>query len=399
MMNRRSALFGVGACFWGASACSSQKSAEPRRYYKKDSKAIAFQGAKTNYELNAMVLSGWERCIAMQKKDAVPFLKALQEKGHGIQMEFTSTETAPLGVVVINVKLAYPKRAPDGTVIEETDPIAIARAKAGAPPEGVDMALFGSGMAALMTTMQPLNQINAINDGVQRGAFAAMVVKEKVNRGEKADFYDPERPKEETIADIDLYLKLVAQQHGQMQVWRAEMMTTALLVSSFDTPGGLELLLAHWDAQEKLIKDWAATHKEPTADDFGVALEELPEPSEMVGFFDKAMASTSAVFQVAMGVATGSPESTFEGLKKLAPKDDTVQNVLTGLQAAATGNVLGVIGAVGALVGKNKAASGVMSRLESAKKLAEAARGSVSSAKGTVDSVKGTVDSAKSSVD
>jgi len=210
-------------------------------------------------------------------------------------------------------------------------------------------------------------QVNMLSDATSRVVFGFRVSKERIKAGKDDDFMGDGRPQEETFADIDMTLALNAQSFAEYQLWRARLTATLALLCTFDAPTGLDELKAELKEQSAMIDEWVAANPEPTKEKFGVGMEELPSPDGLFKWLDEHMGMATAIVEVGMGVASGSPQATLEGLAKLAPEDSSIKTVLVGLTAASKGDIQGVIEATASLTGYAEEVKSVKEKVASVK--------------------------------
>jgi hypothetical protein len=347
----------------------------PARTMQSNAHAHALQTASFSYAFMNGHFFGWPSELDTMKSDGIALLEALKAQGYGIE----------LGVVprregkdeVYDVELSFPKQAaaPAGgnpaasrasqgkkPAKSEDAPPAAPSTVVG-PPPGVDPVVFMKGRLALARIAGFMTQLNVSNDTLQRHAFALLVLKEKIKNGEKADWFDPNRPAAESNADIDLALRIIADHHAQIQVFRSHVLTILALAGAMEAPSALDELRQELDQERARAQNWQATHRQPTADDYGVKAEALPTPDAFVQKLDVDVGMLKAVIQTAQGVASGSPQMTLDGLAALAPEDSSVGVVLQGLSAAGHGDIQGTLESVAKLTGHEADVQDITERL------------------------------------
>lgn len=330
---------------------------------KSNAKPYALQTASFSYSFMMGHAVSWPRLLDPLTTDGLALLEALHAKGRTVAMDLVFDR--PDDSASLQVNFAFPKQG-EPPPESPFPPVAVV--------EGVDGIVLQKGRIALYSVCAMMSQLNVSNDLLQRHAFVLLVIKEKVKNGEKAGWFEPNRPPEETFADLDLSLQLIADHYQEIQKWRARVLLMVALISASAQPGGMDALKAEVVKAHSESEQWLATHKQPTADDYGVAMAELPTPESLVKRLDEKLGIVSAVLQTAKGVLTGSPQETLEGLSKLAPKDSTVAIALKGLSAASKGNVNGVIGAAAKLTGSEEEVNGLTQRLAPFQDLAKKAK-------------------------
>jgi hypothetical protein len=238
---------------------------------------------------------------------------------------------------------------------------------------GIDAGAARRGHMALYGLVNLLAQLGASNDSMQRHAFALLVVKERVKNGETADWFDGTRPAEETLEDVDLALRVIADHHAATAAWRAQIVGLTAMVEQYESPAATSALAAQLADSRASVAAWRDAHHQPTVDEYGVKAQELrlPTPENMLAALDKD-GYVSAAVQLAKGIATGDASTTIDGLEKLAPKDGTMHTVLDGVASALKGDVKGTIDAVATLGGKEAEVSAIEGRLAQVRTAADA---------------------------
>ena len=352
---RREALFFLASPFWfDCGPPPKQGITVVAPTMKSNAKMHAFTVASTSFAFMSGHAYSWPRFLEPLSTDGYALLEALRAKGYGLQMEVTVQKAASEDSVDgVNVEFGFPKKGEHRK--EHPDPVAVL--------DGVDAIVLHKGRIALFAVVAMTSQLNSSNDILQRRAFALLVLREKIKKGEKADWADPNRPAEESLADIELALRLIADHYAQIQTWRSRVLAMVALIHAFDQPGGMEALKAAVTRAKSDSQAWLATHLAPTVDDFGIGMEALPEPEPLVKKLDIDLGIVAAAIQTAQGIATGSAQMTLEGLSKLAPKDSTAATALAGLAAASKGDVMGVVDAVAKLSGKEEEVNAIKAEL------------------------------------
>ncbi len=339
--------------------------------YKSGSRMHGFQTASFAYGFMNGHQAQWLATLDKVEQDALPALAALRDAGHTARIVMRPAKASGDGVEYYNVDLEIVTKGTGKAVrIEGTTGMAPgqhggmaaeAAQATGASAEAITRAHF-----ALYGLVNMLTALNASSDSLQRHAFALLVLKEKVSAGEKADWFDGNRPASETIEDVKVALQIIAEHHATAKAWRAEILGMVAMASSHMAPGVLDELRGQIDESRGQAKRWRETHSQPTMDDFGVKVD-LPDPQKMLDELEEKAGYLTAALQVAKGVATGSPSATLEGLAKLAPADSSVRTVLDGAAAATKGDVLGTIDAVAKLAGKEAEVDAVKSTVNGVK--------------------------------
>ncbi len=301
----------------------------------------------------------WVSTLEMMDKDAIPTLEKLRGAGHDVRIEIHPKQAPGSDYEYYDVMVqVVPKGQSDAVLMS-----------AATQQTGIEAQELSTCDRTIQVMVNMMTGLNVASDTMQRRAFALLVTKKKLESGEKADQFDPNRPKEEAIADIDLALRLVASDHQRIQEARVGVLALTALTERARTTESIELLRQQVADSRAGAKRWLATHQQPTADDFGVKPAALPSAESMMADLQERAGFIGAVLQVAKGVATGSPSATLEGLSKLAPKDSSARVALEGLSAAAEGNVQGTVDAIAKLGGADQELETVRSRLRQADQL------------------------------
>jgi hypothetical protein len=298
-------------------------------------------------------------------KDGIPLLEALKAKGYALRIEIVSESAGRKDdrYETYDVKFTFPRKHDTPPAVPGGELV----------PDGVDPDRVQNGKISLYAVVNMMTQLNVSTDALQKLAFAMLVIKEKVKRGEQADWADPKRPAQETFEDVDLALKLVAAHRRDTQIWRAQVLAVVALAVAYDGPQGKRALSQQIAEQRATAQKWQATHHQPALEDFGVAAATLPTPDKMLDDLNEQM-GFMGVLQVATGVVTGSPQATLEGLSRLAPKDSSARIALQGLAAAGGGDVKGAIDAVAKLTGHDQEVRALEQRLKEVEANAQALR-------------------------
>jgi hypothetical protein len=350
-----------------------------------NAKAHGLQTASFAYAFMNGHHFGWPAQLQAMRTDGIAMLEALKAAGYGMEMQVVPRMES--NTEVYDVNLTFPKRGPDSGKVTKPAPkgqkgkVAAAPSAAPAPPAapppaalpsgrvppiapaGVDQAVVIKGFIGISSIANFMTQLNVSNETLQGHAFALLVLREKIKAGEKADWFGANRPAQESLDDIDFALRLVAMHHADIQVFRSHVLAILALSAAADAPGALDELRKQLDEDEAWSAAWTASHKLPTMEDFGVAVQAIPTADSFLKKMDGDMGFLTAAIQTAQGIATGSPQMTLDGLSKLAPKDSTVGIALTGLSAAGHGDIAAVLDSVGKLTGTEADVKDIQERL------------------------------------
>lgn len=378
---------------------------------KKGSRVHAFQTASFSYAFMAGQTAQWRATIRKVEQDTPAMMNALRESGHAMQIIVTprlsnpdkapeyqveyydadlvfvpagvvsmavNKPTAPAASATASAAKGPAKPTPrgkgnqpatTGPAAGGASPAAVGlRGRAGtAEPDyqrmvdaagkalGLDPAMLRRGHFAVYGLVNMMTALNASNDSLQRHAFALLVLREKIKNGEKADWFGGNRPPEETLQDIEVALRVIAEHHASMAAFRTEVLGVVAMVNGYKATDAIDLLRAQLADSQQRNEQWINTHHQPQMEEFGVAMNEfrLPTPDVLLERLDES-GYLSAALTIARGVATGSVSTTLDGLTKLAPRDSSARIVLEGLTASSRGDVMGAVDAVVRLGGKAK---------------------------------------------
>jgi hypothetical protein len=217
--------------------------------------------------------------------------------------------------------------------------------------------------------------LNVSYNEMAKLAFTRIVIAEKLKAGERqVDYFDPNRPIEESLADVDLSLRVVAEFNRTVQRSRAEVMVATALIAQYRQPGALEELDALCG---EAIARASRIPEAPTAEQFGVVARQLPDPQDLLDELMGDLGFAAAVLDAAKAVVTGDPRAFIDAAAELAPEDTKVGEALGTLKAAVHGDVSGVIDGVAALTGNTEIVEEVKGRLSKFEHLAPLAEGAL----------------------
>lgn len=325
------------------------------------------QWAFTNADLNN---AQWVATLDKVEKDGIPLLEAMRAGGHELAIEIVPHESGMQGeietyevVVKVRAKGAEKQHALPGKA--GTDPSVYEEAASAAASDlGISTDVLREGHFAIYAMVNMMTALNASNHIIESRAFAILVLKKKIEAGEKADPLDINRPAEESLRDFDNALRVVAEEHARLAKARAEVLALTALAAGYEKDGAIALFREQVVDARKRAAEWRATHTRPTLEEFGVRVATLPTPDKMLEDLQERAGFAGAVLQVAKGVVTGSPSATLDGIAKMAPKDSSARLALEGLSAAASGDVKGTTDAIVALSGKQAEVDEIRSRVD-----------------------------------
>lgn len=376
-------LSGAALVSLGASGCTpSLPYAMQPGSLKKGSRMHAFQTATFAWTFTATATRQWDATLQKVQRDVPPLLRALRDGDHAAQIVVVPRTANEDGRTEdqyehYDANLVVLPAKGKTTTARANEPLVIAgragtnagaydaTASVVASATGVPLAVVRDGHFALYGLVNMLTPLNVSNDALQRHAFKLLVLREKIKAGEKADWFGGNREPAESLADIELALRVIADHHAAVAAFRSEIIGVIALANGYKTKEGLALLDAQLIDSRRHNDSFVAAHPRPTMEDYGVAMNEfkLPTPTVLLEQLDEN-GYLAAAITIARGVATGSVGTTLEGVSKLAPKDSTVRVVLEGLAAASRGDIAGAAGSVSKLVGRATEGTAIGKRLE-----------------------------------
>jgi hypothetical protein len=208
-----------------------------------------------------------------------------------------------------------------------------------------------------------LTGLDAEATTLRKHAFALKVMQERVQNGEKADWFDGLRPAEQTIADADMAIGLITQDVERVRSEQAAILALLSLVNHYEVDGVPAAFREELAFADQAAAEWLATHKQPTPGDFGVEYK-ISDPKAVQAAVEDQLGIVGSALKIAKGVATGSLPTTLDGLAGLAPKDTKLKAVAEGLAAASKGDISGTLGAIADLGGPETKVGRIASRLE-----------------------------------
>ncbi len=318
----------------------------------------------------------WLKTLDKFEQEGCPLLVALQDGGHDMQLVLRDFDAdGRASVTAYDLEMSITPREGGQAITLPGEPgtdeqvYDEAAAKA-AEVTGIPAATIKQGHFSLYAIANGMTGLNAAHDSLKDIAFQKLLLREKLLRGEKqVDNFDPNRPKEESLSDLELALQLIEDEHIRISGQRAEILEMIAISQHFDAPGAIELLGESIGASREKTSAWRATHTRPTAEDYGVKAAALPSAASITEGINKELGFLGGLAKVAAGVVSANPGMALDGLSSLAPEDSSAQTSLRGLAAAVKGDLAGTIDAVAKLSGAEEAVDGVkdrLTRLESA---------------------------------
>jgi hypothetical protein len=344
---------------------------------------LAFQTAAFARAFESGAIVQWRETMRLVQSDAIPFLAAMRDQGLDLGVVFRTAGSDGIDLEADNnttyeVDLVYARKK--GKTVKATATTGqpeqfLADVEKMAKATGLPAAQVQAGHSALYAMINMLVTLNVSYNEMAKLAFTRIVIAEKLEAGERQiDYFDPNRPIEESLADVDLSLRVVAEFNRTVQRSRAEVMVATALIVQYRQPGALEeldLLCGEAVARGSRIPE------APTAEQFGVVAKQLPSPQDLLDELMGDLAFASAVLDAAKAVVTGDPRGFIDAAAELVPKDTKVGEALGTLQAAVHGDVMGVIDGVAALTGNTEIVDDVKGRLSKFEHLAPLAEGAL----------------------
>ncbi len=343
----------LGALAAGVSGCAGARQTLAGEFtpgqLQKGSHIHAFQTASFAYGVMQSHMTSFEARAAKVEVDVPPFVAALDRAGWRADVNVVphTNKSRDLEFEYYDVDLVLVPK--DGKSQERF----VLPGAQGTPPEdyaaalapaakriGVPAEVIQRGHFALFGLATMSSALNASDDSLRRHAFGLLVLKEKLKKGERVDYLAPMRPSEESLEDVDLAVRVIADHHRATSRLRAEVIGLTALTRVAANPAAQNALAEQLAESKKTSRAWLDTHHQPQMAEFGVAMTEmkLPTPENMLAVLDKDGYLTAAV-EVAKGVVAGDPSATVEGLGKLAPKGSSLRVAAEGTAAALRGDV------------------------------------------------------------
>ncbi|MDF2693771.1 MAG: hypothetical protein K0S65_2154 [Labilithrix sp.] len=361
------------------------------------SRVHAFQAASFAYAFTQGHMTGYEARLERLEDDVPAFFEALDRAGwraelsvvghtnRGDKMEY---EYYDVDLVLVpkdpKAKERFVLPGAEGT----RSTAYVAALGPAAKKTGIPSEVIRRGHFALFGIATLSGALNASDDSMKRYAFGLLVLKEKLKAGERADYLAPLRPANESLEDIEVALRVIADHHRESARMRAEVIGLTALARVADDAKARATLVEQAVESRKAARAWLDSHERPTTQEFGVAMKELklPTPENMLAVLDKDGYITAAV-QVAKGVAAGDPSATVEGLGKLAPKGSSLRIASEGVGAALRGDVGKAADCALQLAERQEDIAPLAARLRAVEQTVTAARNTAKGVAATVDSI------------
>ncbi|RYE90293.1 MAG: hypothetical protein EOO75_10400 [Myxococcales bacterium] len=385
-----------------------QDSLGPRM--KSGSHPYAYQAAAIGHGFVNGSMRSWETRLERVQDDLPPFFDAMARSPYRADFDVTTHSTAALGSPVpyeySGAPMTLAPRAGKGDTFtvpgeqgartaDYLGALLPASRRAGVPPEVLRRGHFAFFQLATLSA-----QLNVAEDTLRRHAFGLLVIRDKLQRGERADAFTALRPAAEAIEDIDLTMRVLADDHATITSLRAEALAVVALARTSDVPAARAALDQQLEDSRRHASEWRQTHSTPTAEQFGVGMKELelPTPDRLLAVLDES-GYLAAAITIARSVATGDLGGTIEGIGKLAPPNSSIRIATEGLGAALHGDIRGTARAVLALAEKQEDVARIAARLRTVEEAVASARAAGQGIGSAVDHAKAAGQGVGSAVD
>lgn len=337
---------------------------------------LAYQTAAFARGFEQGAILQWRETMRLVQKDAISLLAAARDKGLDLGLVFRTAGSDRIEIQADNTttyEVDLVLRRKKGKAVRATATTGqpeqfLADVQKMAQATGLEADQVQAGHSALYAMINMLVTLNVSYNEMTKLAFTRIVIAEKLKAGERqVDYFDPNRPIEESLADVDLSLRVVAEFNRTVQRSRAEVMVATALVVQYRHPGALEELDAL--CGEAIVRG-SRIPEAPTAEQFGVVARQLPSPQDLLDELMGDIGFAKAVLEAAKGVITGDPRAFIDAAAELVPADTKVGEALGALKAAVHGDVMGVIDGVAALTDNTEIVEDVKGRLSKFEHLA-----------------------------
>lgn len=341
-----------------------------------DSKPLAFRyGAQSENLASGLATSATQR-LRLTKDSLVAYLDAIEKGGQSVVLDVTvddydlggttfdgtTLRQESMMVPGLSVVLRYERRDGAGGKVPVQPEAKTRGFRVEGSPEGVDPETVEKGQQAVLGIPYELNGMNTLGALVRKDTFEALVVRKRLEMGQKADPRIPDRPVDKSLKDVELGLVLAAEADAAINRWRASMALLMALVSSHGRGATSESLRKAFDETTSDMDAWLREHPlwtsvgqlEQRLAQFGMTPKPmmLPTPQNMLLLLDEDGYVASAV-KVASGIASGSIADTVQGVAGFAPKDSSARTAMEALAAGARGDLAACADSLGRLGGKD----------------------------------------------
>lgn len=347
-----------------------------------DARVHAFQAASFSHAFMQAHALEWDARLASVADDLPPLFEAAAQKGCTIDARIVAHEQVSdrQSATFYDVDLVVVAPGGKETFVlpgaQGTSPRAYVAALAPAAKRTeIGAEVLRRGHFALFKLATMSGSLSATDDAMRRHVFGLLALREKLRQKQPhADYLAPMRDEAESLKDVDLALRVMAEHFQETSRLRAEVVALLALARAYELPEARRALAEQVAESQAHARAWQASHPQPTADQFGVAAKDfkLPTPENMLAVLDKDGYVQAAVL-VAKGAATGDAATTVEGLGKLAPKNSSLRVASEGTAAALRGDVGGAAHAALELASRQEDVAPVVARLRTVEKAASAA--------------------------
>jgi predicted transcriptional regulator len=310
----------------------------------------------------------WLKTVEKMRVEGLVLLAALKDGGQDMRLELRDFDSnGRASATAYELVMHLGEHALPGK--PGTDPAEYEAAlERAAAATGIDATTIKNGHFALYAVANGMTALNAAHDTLKDHAFKLLVLRAKLTQGQtQVDWFDPNRPQAESLADIHSALQLIEDEHRRIRRQRTSILAMIALSQSYRQPSALDLLNEQLIESKGATVEWQATHDRPTADDYGVVAAKLPTIADIKQHLMDKLGFLGTLAQVAEAVVTASPTKAIDALAALAPEDSSAKTALEGLAAATKGDVMGTIEAIAELAGESETFDTVKKRLDQVK--------------------------------
>ncbi len=393
-LRRRTILLSaLGLSVAAAAGCAKFQSQFTPGALDWDAKPLAFRyGAQSENLASGLATSATQR-LRLTKDALIIYLDALQKSGQrvvldvtvddydlgGATFDGTTLRQESMMVPGLSVVLRYEKRA-SASGAQSSATVKPEGEKRGfrveGSPDDVDPEVVEKGQQAVLGIPYELNGMNTLGALVRKDTFEALVVRKRLEMGQRADPRIPDRPPEKSLKDLELGLMLASEADAAINRWRASMVLLMTLVSAHGEASTSDVLRKAFDEAVSDMDTWLRDHPlwtsvgqlEQRLEQFGMMPKPmmLPTPQNMLLLLDEDGYLASAV-KVANGIASGSIADTVQGVAGFAPKDSSARTAMEALAAGARGDVVACADSLGKLGGKDPGVAKIRDQITSLK--------------------------------
>lgn len=384
---RRAFALGLPALLVAPTACGPSFQRRMLGGMDDDAKPFAFQYGSTSENSASLCATSARRRLIASTPDGARFLTELartqQRLELDIRLESYESGTArfdgqtvsrgTMAIEGVKMRASYSPsngKAPPGK--RGPPKVSVGGFEITDEPKGIAPDVVDKGQNAVFGVPYEMNGINAMIGVGRNFAFEMLVMKKRLEMGQKADYRIPDRPADKSIADVDLALALIAMADAALNRWRASMILLMAVYASGAKPDVQARLEPEATLAADDMKRWLDEHPLMTSQTQLVSRIEaygmgpkpliLPTPMNLLAMLDENGYVAAAV-KVAQGIATGSIADTVQGLSKFAPKDSSARTAMEGIAAASRGDFAACADAVGKLAGTDVGVGALRDRI------------------------------------